>query len=61
MSHFKHANEWFPGDQVKETGTKTASETTGSIVEVDPEMGVALIKFADGTTRHIAVEKLERV
>lgn len=56
----KNANTWFPGDQVKVIAKdKTASLRVGEILDVDPAMELAHVKFPDGAA-WIGLDELER-
>ncbi len=60
---FKHANTVSENQRVRlvgagSVGAKTAG-ATGVVSEVDADMGIAIVRWTDGSLSHVAVEKLE--
>lgn len=64
MSHTKHSNTVFPGDNVRVVGStanKIASNELGQVVGADPSSGRVKVAFPDGRNDWVELEKLEKV
>lgn len=60
---FKHANTFFPGDNVHRTahGAKVAGAgAQGTVVGADPDSGKVKVAFNDGSTEYVDPAELTK-